>query len=796
MIAEQVLPPAVDEKVPRTRRLPRAARVRPRPTFRSYTGNSLFLFAAMAVVCLTWWPIYQSPRFILLAVVTVTVGVAIAIVGSYFRWPSIAVAGATVAAFLLLGVALAIPDRTGWGALPTLAGMRELLAASALAWKQLLTITLPVGSYQTLLVPVFVLLLLGTVTSLSIVLRAFRPAFGAILPVVVFWVGVAFGPEDPAYPVERGLAMLIVTIGWVVWLRWDRRTAAIKRMSLGQEAGASSSGEARRASVRGFLAAGIILALAAAGGATATAGYPLVNDREVLRSNVIQPFDPRDQISPLAGFRRYLQPEAADTPMFTIHGMPAGQRLELATMDTYDGVVYSVGSDTVTSEAGSFTRMPYRLDQSGAGGHLLDLTVEVEEYSGVWAPGSGQLEEITFTGRRAAELADNFFYNNVTGTGAVTLSLHAGDGYRLTSIAKPMASLDLLATSLPGPASLPPIPVLPDELANTLNSFAPVSDPPGVRLVQAISTLKLQGYVSHGISPDEPESRSGHASDRITQLLTEKPMVGDQEQYAVTAALMARQLGFPARVIMGFVPGQPQPGEDSTAILGSDVSAWVEVQTATDGWLSFDPTPPIRPVPPKLPEDPTVVARPESAVQPPVADPQQQESAASLESEQEEDDTASDPWTALLLRIAVIAGWTAAGILVVLSPFLLIIAAKWRRRRLRAAPGDPLRRISGGWQEFEDNVRDHGYLTPESATRSEVAQTVGGMRPLVLASVTDRAMFSPIESNAADADRVWASVRDLRESLGVGKGRWERLKALISVRSFDRYHGLRKGRDK
>ena len=35
-------------------------------------------------------------------------------------------------------------------------------------------------------------------------------------------------------------------------------------------------------------------------------------------------------------------------------------------------------------------------------------------------------------------------------------------------------------------------------------------------------------------------------------------MIGDAEQYSVTAALMARELGFPARVVIGFVPQRPR----------------------------------------------------------------------------------------------------------------------------------------------------------------------------------------------------------------------------------------------
>ena len=36
-------------------------------------------------------------------------------------------------------------------------------------------------------------------------------------------------------------------------------------------------------------------------------------------------------------------------------------------------------------------------------------------------------------------------------------------------------------------------------------------------------------------------------------------MVGDGEQYAVAAALMAREIGFPARVVVGYLPDPDEP---------------------------------------------------------------------------------------------------------------------------------------------------------------------------------------------------------------------------------------------
>ena len=180
-------------------------------------------------------------------------------------------------------------------------------------------------------------------------------------------------------------------------------------------------------------------------------------------------------------------------------------------------------------------------------------------------------------------------------------------------------------------------------------------------------------------------------------------MIGDQEQYAVTAALMARQLGFPARVVFGFAPTIVSVS-GPTPIRGSDISAWIEVDTTQFGWVTIDPNPPVRKIPEEQPKDPTQVARPQSPVQPPAQQPLTHENQTPPDSTQ---DNPVDVNALLEIVFAVlrIAGWTILALAVVLSPFLAIVAAKHRRRVLRRRAPRAVDRMSGGWQEFEDAVR-------------------------------------------------------------------------------------------
>jgi hypothetical protein len=239
---------------------------------------------------------------------------------------------------------------------------------------------------------------------------------------------------------------------------------------------------------------------------------------------------------------------------------------------------------------------------------------------------------------------------------------------------------------------------------------------------------------------------------------------------------------------MGFVPQTTGPG--TSEIKGKDVSAWIEVDTAQDGWVTVDPNPPVRPIPTLPPKNPKQVAQPQTIVPPPATLPNAAQAPPNPDTQQH---SISPPNTFLLGLLAAgqVAAWVLLVIVVLLAPFLLILLAKSRRRKLRRSAPTALAQISGGWQEFEDSVLDHGIQPPVAATRSEVATTVGGTRTAVLAAVADRATFGPEDPDNSEAELVWRSVNELKASLNAGKTRWERLRARISLRSLRGQSGAR-----
>jgi hypothetical protein len=759
-----------------------------RPTAGFVVVNTLMLWLATAVASVALWPVYRSTQLIYVVAITVVVGSLIAILGAVFRWAAPIVLGATVLAFFAFGVPLAVPAKTAFGVLPTAGGLLDLTSGVALGWKQLLTITLPVGQYESLLVPFYALILVLTVIALSIALRTRRGDVAPLGPIILFIVAIAFGSTVALWPVQISLGLLVVSLAWIIWRRSYRRRVAI-RLLAGQVKDDATApvdlvADRRFVGFRTVLGAGLILMLAVGTAVAAAAVLPPKGARDVLRTTTTQPFEPRDYVSPLSGFRSYWEEPKTDDVMMTVSGLPRGARIRIATLDSYDGVVYSVGSAAVNSASGSFTRVPSEFDQSGVKGEQVSLHFDLQNYTGVWLPTVGKLEDVAFSGSNATRLRNDFFYNDTSGTAADVGRLTPGDSYTLDAVVPKQPTAAELARVDAGSATVPSLGTLPAELNSVLNGYVADSQSQGAKLVAMIAALKRNGYISHGVGANEPASRSGHAADRINELLTDQLMIGDAEQYSVTAALMATELGFPSRVVMGFVP--ETTGAGTSQIKGKDVSAWIEVDTAQYGWVTIDPNPPVRPIPVIPPKDPNQVARPQTIVPPPAVENDPPDPQVAPDARQH-DPAVPNEFLIALFAVLGITGWVLLGILVVLSPFIFILIAKARRRRLRRRAATALARITGGWQEFADSVVDHGFEPPPAATRSEIARTVGGPQPAVLAAVTDRATFAPGSPDDAEGDLVWRSVSELVGALAAGKSRWERIRASVSLRSLGGY---------
>jgi transglutaminase-like putative cysteine protease len=712
-------------------------------------------------------------------------GGGVAAAGAARRWS----AATTVAVLLVAGVvgggALAVPATTVAGVVPTAATARALVTGATSGWKQVVTLTTPLGSSGSVLVPAYLLALVGAATALSLALRVRRPqvaTLAALVPVAVAVAVILLGTRWPQpAPRVTGVVELVLLLGWAAW-----RAGTLR---------------ARRVVATGLVAV-VGVGGAVVGGPLAVGSTP----RLVVRDEVVPPFDPAAYPSPLSAFRAFVKDD--DETLFTVTGLPAGARIRLATMDRYDGVVWNVSGDG-SQASGEFRRVGTTTGSAATRGTTAHVRIAIDGLTGVWLPTVGDARSFDVSTADAGALR----YNDATGGAVLTSGLRAGDRYGIDVVVPTVPDDPTLAKARVADVPLPDPVGTPDAVAVTAADVARDAGTPA-QVARTLATwLSTQGYFSHGITDrgDYP-SLSGHGADRMTTLLGGDVMVGDGEQYASAMALMARAMGLPARVVLGFVPGSgatagtsgtagasdADAGSGTVAVKGKDVQAWVEVDFAGYGWVPFDATPPPQQTPqqqqkPKPAEpDPQVVQPPPvppAAVKPPDVD-----------TEQPQTDAPPKPASAATVwrTVATVAGVVGVPLAVLALPFVVVGLLKARRRRRRRRDRDPVARVAGGYAEVLDRARDLRSPVPPTATRVESARALaasfaGGPAPAAVASrvdalarAADRAVFAPGTPTDAQTRAYWADV-DAALAAMSRSVRWRRrLRARLSTASLRR----------
>lgn len=746
------------------------------PILTRRTGVDLTAAALLLLVPIAgFWPTYAGPGYLPAALGALVLGLALAVVGTWRRLGVLALAGVTVLAYFVFGGALALPHTTILGFIPTLDTWAQLALGVVTSWKQLLTTVAPVPAGEGFLLVPFLLTLVAAVVTGSLALRA-RQAAWALLPAAAFLVlQIALGTTQPAVPVVEGVVFAVVATGWLaVRQSWTPAQAAIP---LGEDGQTGSRGSGRRlAAGAAVVAVAVTLGILSSGLAAPAA------PRYVLRDVVIPPFDIREYASPLQSFRALVRDDA-DTTLFTVSGMPKDARVRLAAMDAYSGTVYNV-SDEGAGSSSAF--VPVRADMSpGATGEPTRVRVEIGSYDGVWLPAVGAVETVTFAGARADDLRRAAHYNPATQTGVVTAGLTDGDVYDLDVVVPRHPSDDALAGVAFAPVKLPAQQAVPQEFAELASDATAEAETPieRVRALQAL--LRDGGFFSHGLE-GEPLSRAGHTAERISTLLGSEQMVGDDEQYAVAMALLAREIGIPARVVMGFHPDDDAPAAGSFTATGDTLHAWVEVAFEGVGWLPFDPTPPEDQVPSDQTTKPRADPKPQVLQPPPPQQaPVDMPPTIPDEREAEEED---DSGLGTLLTVLGVIGISLLVLAVLASPFVAIGAVKAARRRRRREAERAADRISGGWDELVDRAVDYGTPVRAGATRIEDAAVVGTAfdEPAVatLAHRADAEVWGPAEPSPDDIEEFWRQVDALVGTMGARSSLWRRLRARLSLRSL------------
>lgn len=655
-------------------------------------------------------PSFGDALYLVAGIGGVLVGTLAALLAAWLRLDILLTAGVAVAAYFVFGSALAMPQQALFGFIPTLETLSGLSTGAVFGWADIVTLSTPVAAPDYIAVLPYVAGWLVGLISATLASRLFvarrRTAITSLLallaPIAVYVVGVLTGTEEPYFAAARGIAFGLISLVWLAW-----------RVPAG-ESGTQASKSMVRRRISGI--AIVSAAALAIGGVAGFAAQPTEDDRFVLREEIEPPFDPLLYPSPLSGFRQYTK-DLVDEPLFTVSGLQEGERIRLVTMDSYDGAVWNVlGPDQFRGGSGSFglvgrQTQPTALLTNG-GTATVDITVEA--YSDVWIPGIGYPATISFSD--AANIPSTALrYNDSTGIAVLIGGLIEGMTYELDSVLQKSDYTDAELADVPvASVNLPPVSNVPDIVAAKATELAGDAATPIEKLRAIESALRDLGFLSHGSATDAVPSSAGHGADRMKLLLEKTQWIGDDEQYASVFALMARSLGYPARVVMGFAPSAT--GTD-VEVTGDDVSAWVEVAFEGVGWIPFYPTPDETEIPQAETPKPRTEPQPQVR-QPPRNDAKQDDLVSAVELENPED---TEPGFSIPGWVWTVVTIIAVPAALYFVPLLVVAFIKRRRRASRRNAAEPDRQAAGAWDELVDTYAELGYRASRTATRVQLA---------------------------------------------------------------------------
>lgn len=793
------------------------------------------------------WPIYQDPYLFVTSGVALLVGGAIGSWKSLRRVSKLTVLLSTLLAFVLLSLPLSNP-RALFGGGKILDGLLEALAGPVQAWKQIVTIELPLGTYHSLLSPVLVLYLLSGLLFGWLIfgpISRYWFAAGPVLAIVIF--AISFGltgvPGDFAIaairlPIETPLVTgSVLFVALVLYLNWGAR--ATRRQSLMVRAESlGTTGNLLFRKLRRSMMGVLVVGLAVAVTVSSMQLLGVSSNRQVLRSGIEKVKHIQHQTSPLSTYRMYFTNSTLLTsPLLTYSVQDSPDRIRIATMPYYDGDTFTVApkSDANLDENSLFSRLPSELPATGSGPERV-FKIQIATLDSIWLPMVAGVRKVQFTGAGSAKLADELFVNSNTYTAAIIPGNSNNADYAVTYNAADAVDPNQI---FPSAGTIAPE-FIPEQLTAWLEAQN-VSISTGSDLLDIAKKLRDRGYLSHSLTEpatlDNAEtwmaqielssfekSTAGHNIARIDKmfkdLLTKQEQTsgtnlvataGDDEQFATAIALIAAAKGFPSRVVIGFrtgqtedVPGVPSCSESAGegTCTGANLAAWAEVQGANGQWLAIDATPQFElplslTTPPQGdPQRPTDAGEDAGTVLPPT------KASPSTSGECAKNPKACepkvDPWQSFLEflnnYILPALGYLGIGAIFV-GPFAVILLMKRRRRSSRRDHEVPFARVVGAWEEFVDTSIDFGAPTPRNLTRLEYARQTDSADVVELAELANLMAFGSSEIESVDiseeeleamVNRSWQIYDDQLATLRGNAKRFARIRAAFSMRSFVR----------
>jgi transglutaminase-like putative cysteine protease len=417
----------------------------------------------------------------------------------------------------------------------------------------------------------------------------------------------------------------------------------------------------------------------------------------------------RVTVSPLVDIRNRLVDQSS-TEMFTVRSA-APSYWRLTSLGRFDGNIWSsVGSYQPASGGLGSTQGPVKSD-------VVQQRFAIANLQSIWLPAA----------YRATRLDGASGVRFDADSSSLLTDADTSDGLSYTvESAVPRPTAPDLEAVRPG---------VPGDIANQYLEL-PSDFPTRVRQLAAQLTdaqprpydkaKALQDWFRSNFTYDL-NVPAGHDNSAIERFLFVTKR-GYCEQFAGSYAAMARAIGLPARVGVGFTTGT-DAGDGTFHVAGKDAHAWPEVYLGQLGWVPFEPTPgraipaaesytgvatpspqPTPSTTPATPSTTAVAGAPPST--PSTVMPTTTAPTTSPRARHTSGGGFPVRWLLLVLGIAALAAYA----------FGVPAARRARRRQRRAAASSPTAQVLLAWDEANDDLALAGVRRVPSETAAEFAR--------------------------------------------------------------------------
>ncbi|MEP9380940.1 DUF3488 and transglutaminase-like domain-containing protein [Nocardioides sp. KR10-350] len=446
--------------------------------------------------------------------------------------------------------------------------------------------------------------------------------------------------------------------------------------------------------------------------------------------------------------------------------------LRIATLTSFNGSEWSPGGRSIPPDHTARTRFsPPEGDAKLLGASSTYRLTATNEFDSRWLP--------TFYYTTQIEAAGDWRYDSdtldfISGDTSNQLST-AGETWTLTAAPvspSEQALLDAPFSTGGVPSLYTSLPDLPAQFGRIAREKTADQTSPFAKAVALQSWFHDSGEFRYSLNRP-----GGTGGNDLLHFVTDQK-VGYCQQFATAMAAMARELGIPARVAVGFL--HPVRASDGSYVFrGRDMHAWPELWFQGVGWVRFEPTPNGPGIDTDLPaytigvlggdgtgtapeatEAPSV--GPTQTARPPRPGDLQQRGDQQGQADKDKAD-AGDHGHAGVIALVSVVGVLALGGVAVGVP--LWVRLRRRSRRLAGGPEE-------GWAEIRDTARDlrlpwSDDLSPRASGRQLAASVIGEQARAALDRVVvavERSRYARVASREPVGEDVRAVVEALAES--------------------------------